>query len=384
MIMSSQLRISARPNNQITITKGNWKKALKEGGHLLGDAKPDRYQVARYIHAHKNIINGDQQSETFEDRLDRLYPPLDIIKKSQRSKKAPYTRLNSPKNFTRFSGQKVRESGAAISIVCGGDMRFAHEVTLTLPANTQEAFTALAAYSGYAINRLFQPIRRRYSDDCLWFFVWEYQKRGALHLHLCIYHPDETEGMFICTQLIEQWHKILEDISVLADTCMFTAKQKDRCTIRLSHQHHTAPIKKDVAAYFSKYAGKTESKESWYIQKYPVSRFWGSSRSVKRIVKENSLRLDYDYQGNYVEADRRQADIIEKILENGTIVSCSTYNFCVSSPSIATVKKYPKGRKIVNLVKSKVFAEGERMTIYVNPGDYQKVLEALREEVGLF
>lgn len=378
--MQSQLRIALRPNNQITITKGSWKKALPETASLLGTPSPDRYQLARFRDALKRKPVKDLAELTFEEKLDKLFPPLDIIENSQHGKKAPCMTLNRPKSFTRFSGQKVRESGAAISIASNNQPRFAHEVTLTLPANTKEAKTAIAAYSGYAINRLFQPIRRRYGNECLWFFVWEYQKRGALHLHLCVYHPDEAEGQYICSTLIEQWHKILCDISALANTCMFTAKQGDRCTIRSKHQHHTAPIRKDVGCYFSKYAGKSESKNNWYVQQFPVSRFWGSSYSVKKIIKENSIQIDYDYQGNGKETDRRYSELIEEITENSSVVSVSQYTFLISTPSKSEVRKYPNGRKIIRFTNRRIIAEGERTTIYTDSIGYQKILERLNQK----
>lgn len=384
IVMQSQIRLTIRPNNQITLTQGTWKKPLREGGYLLGEEKPDKYQLARFRKKGSKTTGNIGIEETFEEKLDRLFPPLDITKKSQRSKQPISCKLNSPKNFTRHSGQKVRESGAAVSIACGKEMRFAHEVTLTLPANTTSAFTALAAYSGYAINRLFQPIRRKYGEMCLWFFVWEYQKRGALHLHICVYHPDEMEGLMICSQLIEQWHKILVDISELSQTCLFTAKQGDRCTIRTSHQHHTSPIKKDVGAYFSKYAGKTESKDSWHVRKYPVSRFWGSSRSVKKIVKENSIQLDFDYQGNKLEADRKMSELMEVILSNCNVVSFSSYEFSISSQTKSTVRSYPKRGKIVNVVRGKPFSEGERKTFYIEREQLPKVLELMKQIEGCF
>lgn len=382
--MQSQIRVSLRPNNQITITKGSWKKKLIDTSSLLGEEKPDRYQLARYRHHLKNSQMAIAKNETFEDRLERLYPPLDIIQKSQRSKKAPSMRLNKPKSFTRFSGQRIREAGAAMDIACKGNMRFCHEVTLTLPANTREAFKALAAYSSHVVNRLFQIIRRNYGDDCLWFFVWEYQKRGALHMHIALYHPDESEGLWIAYQLIQQWNKILCELCELANTDMFAPKQGRRKKLYFEHQHHTAPLRKSVAAYFSKYAGKEESKNNWYIQEYPVSRFWGSNRAVKNIVKENSLQFDFDYHGNDREADRRYTELIERIIEKLSIVSFSSYEFKVQSDKKASMRSYPKKGKVLSVCNGKVFAEGERSTFYFTQSEFKKAMELIKNECEYF
>lgn len=378
--MYSQLKLEVRPNNQITITRGNWRKKQKEVSQ-----NPiwlhDKIHESEWQDKKADIV---AKRETYEyirsiDPISKR-PPLDITKKSQRSRKPYSPRPNTPKNFTAKSGQKLRECGAAVDIACGGDTRFCHEVTLTLPANHEHAFRALAAYSGYVVNRLFQPIRRKYADVCLWFFVWEYQRRGALHMHICVYHPDECEGLYIAAQLIEQWHKILCDLCQIADTDMFCRKNKKNSTPRYLHQHHTSPIKKAVGAYFSKYAGKEESKQSWYCQKYPVSRFWGSSKSIKEIIKKHSFSFEIDFRFDTDRCEERYIEIMEQISLNLHLVSVSGYEFCISSTFSHSFKKYKNGRKIINQVEGKIFAEGKRDTLYFKQEDFKKALDFMLSE----
>jgi hypothetical protein len=382
--MQSQLRIALRPNNQITITKGRWGKPLNAVSQSP-------------IRLHDRISFEDLDAKRWEMIGQRAYyeavkkfrdrqknSPLDITEKSQQPKKNPCSRLNKPKAFTRFSGQRIREAGAAMSIASNGKPERCREVTLTLPANTQEAFTAIAAYSSIAVNLLFNPIRKEWGAGALWFFVWEYQKRGALHMHIALFNEDIEECERMAHKLIDQWHKVLCIIGEKANTCMFTDRRKDRCTIRSKHQYHTEPIRKDVGAYFSKYAGKTESKTEWYVQKYPVARFWGSSRSLKRIVKENSLTFDFDYQGNEIEAIAKYNSIIESVIEKLSIVKFSSYEFSVGSQSKANMRFYPKHRKILSLEKGKIFAEGERSTFYFSQMEFKKAMELIREECENF
>jgi hypothetical protein len=378
--MYSQIKVELRANNQITITRGNWRKKEKEVSQ-----NPvwlhDRIHESEWKDKKQDII---AKRETYEyiRRIDPISkrPPLDITKKSQRCKKPLSMRLNRPKNFTAKSGQKLRECGAAVDIACDGDTRFCHEVTLTLPANHEQAFRVLAAYSGYVVNRLFQPIRRNYGEMCLWFFVWEYQKRGALHMHICIYHPDECEGLYIAAQLIAQWHKILCDLCQMADTDMFCRRDKKSSTPRHLHQHHTSPIKKAVGAYFSKYAGKKESKQSWYCQKYPVSRFWGSSKQIKQIIKDNSFSFDLDFRGDTNGCEERYFELLNEIAEKLSIVSASSYSFLVGSTFSHSFKKYKNGRKIVNHIEGKIFAEGIRDTLYIESSDLREAIRLLNVE----
>lgn len=377
--MHSQISVKIRLNNQITITDGSFCKRKKKVAtgiqqDLDISMAVDIQNLAEEMAAQRVVL------EKFRIKLDKTSKPyLDIIKKSQRSKKPSSSRLNKPKNFTKQSGQKLRESGAAMDLACNGNTKFCHEVTLTLPANTKEAFTALAAYSGYAINRLLQPIRRDYGSDCLWFYVLEYQKRGALHIHFALYHPDESEGLLIAAKMIEQWHKVLIDIGEKADTDMFVSKRRDRSTIRAKHQHHTQPISKAVGAYFSKYAGKQESKQNWYCQKYPVSRFWGSSKMIKEIIKENSFEYKIDYFADEKSQQNMKEHIIESLLGQVKIVSVSAYEFDVSLKGSHRINRYSNGRKIIVSGNNLSIAKGERHTIYCAPEDYPKALKICQE-----
>lgn len=377
--MQTQIKVSVRPNNQIVLTAGKWRKKeipvsqcpqkdFDKISYLDVRDLADDYEARRVV---SPKIRGTLQNGAVR--------PLDIIKKSQRSKPAPSMRLNRPKSFTKFSGQRIRESGAAMAIAAKGENARCREVTLTLPANHQDAFIALAAYSAYAINRLLQPTRRDWGKSALWFFVWEYQKRGALHLHFALFHEDIEECEKMANRMIEQWHKVLCDIGEMANTCMFSRRNKRSCTIREKHQNHTAPMQKEISRYFSKYAGKQESKNSWYCQKYPVSRFWGSSYSIKKIIKEHSFECEWDYFGNQEQADRMMEKIVESVILRLNIVSASSYDFAI----------WIKGKVRKNIVKNnivhfqrdidKCVCSGNRATFYFESGQIEECLKLVME-----
>jgi len=377
--MNSEISVKMRPNNQITITSGTFCKRKRKISQNEQDKTDilmtvDIQNLAEELAAQRVVL------EKLRIKLDKTSSPyLDVIQKFQRDKKPLFSRINKPKNFTKQSGQKLRESGAAMDLACDHNTKFCHEVTLTLPANTNEAFTALAAYSGYAMNRLLQPIRRDYGNDCLWFYVFEYQRRGALHIHIALYHPDESEGLLIAAKMIEQWHKVLIDIGQKADTDMFLDKRRDRSTIRSKHQHHTQPIYKAVGSYFSKYAGKEESKQNWYCQKYPVSRFWGSSKVIKQIVKDNSFEYKIDYFSNEKCQENMMEHITKSLLEQIDTVSVSAYQFDIFLRGSHTINRYKDNRRIIVSGNNFSIARGERHTIYCAAKDYQKALEICKE-----
>lgn len=382
--MNPQIKIKVRPNNQIVVTCGNYRSVAKSPHQRLQNLH-DRVPIKKVLALSETISNAREMYESKRDIYEyRLAQPLDIIQKSQRTKKRTKSRINTPKSFSRHSGQKIRECGAAMQIQCGDDPRFCHEVTLTLPANHRAAFETIAKYSWYIINRLTQLIRRDYGDSILWFFVWEYQKRGALHLHFCIYHPDESEGLWLCTRLIDLWHKILIDISDDSGIDMFLSKQMDRCTIRQNHQHHSQPIQKDVGRYFAKYAGKTESKSSWYCQSFPVSRFWGSSKTIKMIINQNSVECSWDYFANTLEQEKKMTEIIESILTKLNIVSVSSYEFSISLEGKHRLNQYKNGRKILSVDEDKIIASGIRYTFYCPNNKLKDALRLVNEQANYF
>ena len=403
--MYTQLYINLKVNNQITIGLQNTrlKNDAGKSAYLTHNEIAER-QIERKYPLRLAIAKNSYQMNIERKYLDSVRKskgflswalgvkkrPLDITKKLQADIESFTSNLSGLaslslyakmlivfgqyrkhhiKKFGNIQAQHIHECGASLEMLAH-DPRFCHVTTLTLPANYHEAFECIAAHSGAIINSLFQPIRDRYPDTNHWFFVWEYQRRGALHAHIAHYHPDECEGMLIGNILIEQWHKILCEISENSGIDLFLSAQKDRCTIRQFHQHHTQPMRKSVAGYFSKYASKAGQKEeNDYIRKfsqmYPPSRFWGCSKQVKAIAKNNSFHNCRDYT--------EQKDFmcflfvrIHKMINESKIILQKNYTF----------KK--------DLTQNLCVAEGFRNIYYLLPADYQKVLSQVRADFEFF
>lgn len=380
----SQIKLVLRPNNQITVTIGNWKKkvlTVSQSPIVSHDSvNPKKLLNLTKVYATNRVANQEMR----ENSLIACPPKLDIIQKKQRIKKPPFSRRNTPKSFSKVSGQRLREAGAAMDILCGGDLTQCYELCLTLPANHDLAFAALAAHTYYATNRLFKHLRDCYGDACSWFYVWEYQRRGALHLHIAVRYPDSAKLPEICEGLVKMWIRILQDIGERSNTCMFTDKSGRACTISQNWQNHHAQIRKAVGAYFSKYAGKEESKQSWYCQRFPISRFWGSSSSIKRTIKENSIEYTWDYQGATNLTESKFQEIMELIIDRVPLVSMKSYEFKVEAKYSYHARKGEDG--IVRLYnhERKVYAEGERTTIYTEQKAYIVALSMFRDVIGCF
>lgn len=242
----------------------------------------------------KEIISVTREHSS--DLRERAVPLLDILKKSQQTnkKKRPWGKIQREKQFRRAGGEKILWGGAIIDkFVPKEDCRM---LTLTLPGGTDEAKSCVSRWSGYIVNRLLQVTRRwQYDEPLYWFFVWEHQKRDALHLHFCMGAKGRGQEVdFLAEDVAEKWFQVLLE---------FKSKENIDCFARKGFQGtwrgnpskwqwDCQPIEKSVAAYFAKYCQKnakiTKSPTPWSLHRPPrffPSRYWGSSKTVKDAVK---------------------------------------------------------------------------------------------------
>lgn len=371
--LNNRVAVRIRPNNQLTLTYGNYlnRSEFYKSRSCIQAGFGDRERK-------KILEKADKEKAKKEPKYtwkEGVFGVHNLAKKSvspppchnrKISTLAGTCRLNKPKSFTSASGQKLRECGAAIDQICKNpDNTVA--ITLTLPAHHEAAFRAIAAYSGYAVNRLFQPIRRHYGDDVLWFFVWEYQRRGALHLHIALYHSDKSKALEIGNGFHSQWYKILQDISKFANTDLFLGRNgRDNSAIEKNH-FYCQPMRRSLGAYFSKYAGKKESKQSWYCQKYPVSRFWGCCYALKRLIKSLSLE---------VKIESPDSELIESVIAS-TLKKIESLSLSISNQYDFDIEREREGSKLK-------IATGTRITFYCNPRQLRKLLSEFSEYSQVF
>lgn len=217
---------------------------------------------------------------------------LDIIDEFQTRKiskqKGGWGHLAKPTSFTKNARHRLLEAGAIVDKDCGLN---AWEVTLTLPGSTQEAFRILAENTGWIMNELTQIIRRY--KCTYWFYVWELQKRGALHLHLLVASP-QLDCHPLAMRLERRWWELLQLLSDRTTMDLFCKNQK--WTWKQSPQRwqsHVSKVKKSVAAYFSKYAGKgvqPKLSKGFARTVYYPSRWWGCSSHLKQEIAKSRAK----------------------------------------------------------------------------------------------
>lgn len=159
-------------------------------------------------------------------------------------------------------------------------------LTGTLPGSTHEAKKTIADWSAYIVHRLKAWVAK-YVQEKLDFYVWELQKRGALHLHYYLYVPDPVARDRIIKGFKTQWIKLLENVCAKSGVDVF------KKTASYSHRGHDERIQayaqevtKSVAAYLAKYCSKEASKpNSKVTSSYYPSRWWGVSRPLLALLR---------------------------------------------------------------------------------------------------
>lgn len=383
--MLPDFKIVLRPNNQISITRQNVIKKRERYENIPPLDKLPKRCIESYVHrradheglktSYSKVLRRDQLD--CGDRYSLPIPslPLDLINRFQHDKnktketKKGYGTKPSIKYFSHKSGQKVRETGAIIDRLCGQEIERCRVVTLTLPSSERYAFDALSCYSGYATNRLFQIVRRDW-QLAHWFYVWEHQKRGALHLHICVYHDDPSVSELIGTRLCEKWVEILRDIGKKRGIDMLFSRGFNRTCEPHEIQLDNQAMRLGCGAYFSKYASKNSGKSrndinSVNARKYPPSSFWGRSRELAKMCEMESFK--FSFEGIIDEdADAYESEAL-RLLSHSKIVLSHSFAF---KKEIELPKENGNGTLTI--------CEGYTQVFYVNPRDYQMLLAHYR------
>ena len=201
--------------------------------------------------------------------------------------------------FGKNARHRILEAGAIMDELCGKNVV---EVTCTIPGSTDSSFRTVSKYSGWIMNRLTQIVRDSKGDP-VWFYVWELQKRGALHLHFAIGCSNLPDAIALAEKIRFKWFQLLLKLKDKSNVDVFA--KNDKFTWRDLPKHwksHVLPIRKSVSAYFSKYAGKQSRNPKSDSTAYPPARWWGSSQSIKEGIKNARVSMSIEVSSKNVEA----------------------------------------------------------------------------------
>lgn len=207
--------------------------------------------------------------------------------------------------FTLYGRRQLLRAGGALdeSVDSPEDCLF---LTGTLPGSTYEAKRAIANWSAYAVNLVQSWISKRVPQK-LTLYVWEFQKRGALHLHYAVACPDKKAAEYICTNWRAQWQRVIDSIGLKAGVDMW------RKNANFTHAHDKSVLqadaqrcRKSIANYLAKYVSKSQQqyKDNHWAKCKP-SRYWGVSRPLNAILKSMSTKMEItlsnrrEWEANY-------------------------------------------------------------------------------------
>lgn len=164
-------------------------------------------------------------------------------------------------------------------------------LTGTLPGSGEDAMKAIADWSGYIVKCVKDWIKyyvgTEYSFHC-----WEFQRRGALHLHYCVAINDCGSRESVIERFKLEWIRILESVSEKSGIDLFRKKgfgswRGNKKVV----QAYAQRVRKSVAAYLAKYCSKEH--DTSLATNYP-SRWWGCSRAALHALERMTLTLELD------------------------------------------------------------------------------------------
>lgn len=248
-------------------------------------------------------------------------PPLSLVPNSQ-TKRSSAGYGDLPEKSTAFGlnakRSLLRQGGALEKVAPPEECLF---LTGTLPGSTEDSFKAIAAWSGYIVHRLKSWIGN-HERQKLDFYVWEYQKRGALHLHYCVWIRDAERRRIILGGFRQWWIQILHTVGQSAGCDMFRKNASKTHLSDLSKVRAVAEIcRKSPARYLAKYLSKSANATRGNARFFTPSRWWGTSRPLKKLAESLTQVVDVIESG--VNAVRRVWESVSHYCDTSESVTYS-------------------------------------------------------------
>jgi len=199
--------------------------------------------------------------------------------------------------FTRKAREKLRRAGVACESVDQENRNWVF-LTLTYPTESPEGMRAIAENAGWTVKALKNWLQKFKSTTGNYFYVWERQKRGTLHLHYCVHIPGPGDRR-ICLAEFQQWSvSHLHKLTAKSGVNVWVNKWgRDWSKNPSSLQAVAQEVQKSVSRYLAKYTSKDAGKNAALTQKYPgPARWWSVSQklheSVEKLTKATRRRFE--------------------------------------------------------------------------------------------
>jgi hypothetical protein len=199
-------------------------------------------------------------------------------------------------------------------------------LTGTIPGSTSESFDAFADWSSWAVKKLKTWLHGRGVTNPYGLYVWELQKRGALHIHYCAVIPDESVRLDVLSSWKEFWSSVVDAVSARAGVDCWARKRGGTWAgNKAVLQADAQVVQKSVAAYLAKYlskdAGKCCRRPDGSLVSGPV-RWWGVSRPLLAALESQTEEFEIP-----AVPQRRIHRVWDRIVDTlrGFVNGCSEY-----------------------------------------------------------
>ena len=253
--------------------------------------------------------------------------PLSLVPNSQTERSdAGFGRLpDKPPAFGLNAKRWLIRRGAAMEDIAPPEECLF--LTGTLPGSTEDSYRSLAEWSSYIVHRLKSWIGN-YAAQKLDFYCWEYQKRGALHLHYCVWLPDAASRSHILRGFHGWWVDTLHKVGEKSSCDMFRKNSTKTHLGDTSKVRAVAEIcRKSPARYLAKYLSKSSTPLRGAGRSFSPARWWGTSRPLKALCDRLTQTIEI-IEGGY----HRVRVLWEEI-----------HHACVSSDSVTYAYRHKVG-----------------------------------------
>lgn len=256
-------RLHTRPARARTMAASQVRDALAASAGAVGEAQ------TRRAWGGKNLV----QYEKFQDAIKDV---------------SGYGGLPTHKIFSRRARRSIQEWGAIAWRKFGESGIF---LTGTVPGTGALIAETVARYSGWLLNRVKQWFRDAFKSDYSVSAVWELQKRGMLHLHLCVCSNARAVLSRFIDVWKERWNALLIELSELTKVDLFRKNkywswQEDLKATRQDAQW----LKYNPARYLAKYLSKGSRQAASDFEYHP-SRWWSVDRQTASEARSERIRI---------------------------------------------------------------------------------------------
>lgn len=295
------------PNNEVRVGLDDLPYPVRRGGDLTAQKEAERKgrehdearlqwlrdnNIFEFRDSHGTLYRTEERNGV--DVCDEFRANLVITSEVQETSRSSLVRgkpdYSKPVGYTRFT-RNARHRLLEAGSICEERRREGSTglfVTFTLPGSTWAAYDAISRYSGYIANRICQCIRdHQYAESYFW--VYERQKRGALHLHLFVGLRPGIPWDCYRDALRSCWYSSLCSVGESSGVDMFRHADGLYCTASSFWRYDYQEVTKGVGNYLSKYVSKQaesgmgEGVEKGDARLFP-RRWWYMSRNLTQEI----------------------------------------------------------------------------------------------------